>query len=199
MKGNNNKKLIFLIVTLIILLIIFVIELVSFDILKVNSGKYIEEGNKINKDNDVIDKEDNKINKDNDIIDKEDNSKKDKYFKVLFDEGNGNTIKSKKIKKNSVISSIDLYTPTKNGYVFIGWRLNGNIIDNNYKVTKDIVLKASWEKQDVDYNSVHVWTNNKGKIKVKVDQINIRESANVSSKDMGSVYSGEIYGATVRS
>ena len=56
-KENNNKKLIFLIVTLIILLIIFVIELVSFGILKVNSGKYLEEDNKINKDNDIIDKE----------------------------------------------------------------------------------------------------------------------------------------------
>ena len=74
---------------------------------------------------------------DEDIVDKE------IYYTISFDEDNGNEIKEEKQKANE---KIKLYTPSKEGYVFSGWLLNGISIDNDYIVTSDIKLKAEWLK-----------------------------------------------------
>ena len=42
-------------------------------------------------------------------------------------------------------------SPTKEGYKFVGWTNDeGNIIIKGTKVTKDLVLKANWIKNDVE-------------------------------------------------
>ena len=74
---------------------------------------------------------------DEDIVDKE------IYYTISFDEDNGNEIKEEKQKANE---KIKLYTPSKEGYVFSGWLLNGISIDNDYIVTSDIKLTAEWLK-----------------------------------------------------
>ena len=79
---------------------------------------------------------------DEDIVDKE------TYYTISFDEDNGNEIKEEKQKANE---KIKLYTPSKEGYVFSGWLLNGISIDNDYIVTSDIELKAKWLKEDTKY------------------------------------------------
>ena len=79
---------------------------------------------------------------DEDIVDKE------IYYTISFDEDNGNEIKEEKQKVNE---KIKLYTPSKEGYVFLGWLLNEISIDNNYIVTSDIKLKAKWLKENEVY------------------------------------------------
>ena len=79
---------------------------------------------------------------DEDIVDKE------IYYTISFDEDNGNEIKEEKQKANE---KIKLYTPSKEGYVFSGWLLNGISIDNDYIVTSDIEVKAKWLKEDTKY------------------------------------------------
>lgn len=76
---------------------------------------------------------------DEDIVDKE------TYYTISFDEDNGNEIKEEKQKVNE---KIKLYTPSKEGYVFSGWLLNGISIDNDYIVTSDIELKATWTDKE---------------------------------------------------
>jgi uncharacterized repeat protein (TIGR02543 family) len=41
--------------------------------------------------------------------------------------------------------------PTKEGYTFTGWTLNGNAFDFNTPITSNIVLQAVWEKQGTKY------------------------------------------------
>ena len=80
---------------------------------------------------------------DEDIVDKE------IYYTISFDEDNGNEIKEEKQKLNE---KIKLYTPSKEGYVFLGWLLNDDrLISDNYIVTSDIKLKAKWLKENEVY------------------------------------------------
>ena len=79
---------------------------------------------------------------DEDIVDKE------TYYTISFDEDNGNEIKEEKQKANE---KIKLYTPSKEGYVFLGWLLNNRLISDNYIVTSDIELKAKWLKENEVY------------------------------------------------
>ena len=80
---------------------------------------------------------------DEDIVDKE------IYYTISFDEDNGNEIKEEKQKVNE---KIKLYTPSKEGYVFLGWLLNDDrLISDNYIVTSDIKLKAKWLKENEVY------------------------------------------------
>ena len=68
-----------------------------------------------------------------------------KYYTVSFDldDGTGsinsvNVVEGNKLEKPS--------DPEKEGYIFTGWTLNGNIYDFDTKITSDITLKATWKK-----------------------------------------------------
>ncbi len=64
-------------------------------------------------------------------------------FTVTLDDKNGN------IKTISIISGETLEmpeTPTRYGYKFVEWRLNGKPYDFNTPVTGDITLEAVWEE-----------------------------------------------------
>lgn len=65
-------------------------------------------------------------------------------YTVKFDSDGGSSIKSQKVAKNAKASEPTV--PTKNGYKFLGWYLNDKLYSFNSTVTKNITLKAKWEK-----------------------------------------------------
>lgn len=65
-------------------------------------------------------------------------------YTVKFDSDGGSSIKSQKVAKNAKASEPTV--PTKNGYKFLGWYLNDKLYSFDSAVTKNITLKAKWEK-----------------------------------------------------
>ena len=49
-----------------------------------------------------------------------------------------------KVKKNATITKPE--DPTKDGYKFKEWQLNGNTFNFDTEITKDMELTAIWEK-----------------------------------------------------
>ncbi len=64
-------------------------------------------------------------------------------YTVDFDTNGGSAINSLKIDKNGLITRPA--DPTKDGYIFVGWYLNGKKFDFNTKVTGDMKLEARWK------------------------------------------------------
>lgn len=71
----------------------------------------------------------------------------DEKFEVSFDTDGGNDISSIEVEKDKTITKPA--DPTKSGYKFISWQLNGKDFDFTTKITKDIELTAKWEKTSV--------------------------------------------------
>lgn len=67
-----------------------------------------------------------------------------KTYKVTFDTDGGSKIAAKEVKENKVVSKPT--NPTKDGYLFKEWQLDGKAYDFSAKVTKDITLKAIYVK-----------------------------------------------------
>ncbi|WP_311479730.1 InlB B-repeat-containing protein [uncultured Anaerococcus sp.] len=64
---------------------------------------------------------------------------------VQFDTDGGNYIPAQKVKHDTAIGEVT--PPTKKGYLFVGWTLDGEIINpEEYKVTKDITLVAKYSE-----------------------------------------------------
>lgn len=63
---------------------------------------------------------------------------------VSFDSDGGSSVAAKKIKKGETVEMPK--EPTKAGYKFAGWTLNGEEFDFSKPVNGDITLKAKWEK-----------------------------------------------------
>lgn len=71
-------------------------------------------------------------------------------FAVVFDSAGGTTISNQIIDKgNRVTKPTD---PSKEGYIFKGWVLNGEFYDFTSIIASDIELKAKWEKVENDNN-----------------------------------------------
>lgn len=64
-------------------------------------------------------------------------------YVVSFDSNGGNAVDYQTIESGKTATAPQ--TPTKNGHVFAGWKLNGIDYDFNTPVTEDIKLVASWE------------------------------------------------------
>lgn len=67
-----------------------------------------------------------------------------KQYTVTFDSKGGNSIESQKITEGSTATKPG--APTKAGYTFIEWQLNGTTYNFNNKVMNDIKLEALWLK-----------------------------------------------------
>ena len=65
-------------------------------------------------------------------------------YTVKFDSDKGSSVSSQKVieKDKATVPK----TPTKSGYKFVEWQLNGKKYDFNTPVTKDITLKAVWRE-----------------------------------------------------
>ena len=64
-------------------------------------------------------------------------------YKVTFNSDGGSKVPAQDVT-NKVTKPSD---PTKSGYKFVEWRLNGKKFDFNTTITSDIELKAIWEKE----------------------------------------------------
>ena len=71
------------------------------------------------------------------------------YRTIIFNTDGGNTIKSIQVKDGETVT---LPTPTKEGYTFNGWTINGKPIDSSYEFDSDIILKATWVKKEEPEN-----------------------------------------------
>lgn len=68
------------------------------------------------------------------------------YFIVSFDSDGGSSVASQRIADGgTVIKPAD---PTRDGYTFLGWQLDGQDYSFNSKVSRSITLKAKWELID---------------------------------------------------
>lgn len=80
---------------------------------------------------------------------KQDNTIKDynpevKTYDVTFDSDGGTKVTTQVVKENEQATKPE--TPTKKGYKFVEWQLNKKAYNFEEKVTKDMTLKAKWEK-----------------------------------------------------
>ena len=77
-------------------------------------------------------------------------------YVVKFNSNGGSTVESQKINYGHLVSRP--YDPTKTGYLFDGWYLNGELFPfNSYQVFDSITLVAHWKK-----NTLNVTLNSNG-------------------------------------
>ena len=65
-------------------------------------------------------------------------------YTVKFDTAGGSSISSKTVEENKTVAKPT--NPTKSGYVFVKWQLEGKDYNFSTKVTKNITLKAVWRE-----------------------------------------------------
>lgn len=70
---------------------------------------------------------------------------KDKYS-VNFETGSEDAILTQFVDKNGTVK--EPLEPTKEGYIFKEWQLDGVAFDFNTKLDKDIILSAEWVKEE---------------------------------------------------
>jgi len=71
-----------------------------------------------------------------------------KKYTVTFD-ANGGTSVAKQSNIEEGKTATEPKDPTRTGYTFKGWLLNGKTFDFNTPITSNITLKADWKKDDV--------------------------------------------------
>ena len=72
-------------------------------------------------------------------------------YTISFDTNGGNTIDSQEVVKDEKI--IKPSNPTRKGYKFIEWQLDSKTFDFDTVITKNITLKAIWEKEVTQSNN----------------------------------------------
>ena len=70
-----------------------------------------------------------------------------KSFTVTFESNGGSEVESQKVEKGGTVSVPQ--TPTRDGYNFVAWYLNGFEYDFNTPVESDITLSASWQEGSI--------------------------------------------------
>lgn len=66
-------------------------------------------------------------------------------FTVTFDSDGGSEVAEQTVKYNK--KATQPKNPTKTGYVFLDWTLNGKVFKFTTKITADITLTATWAKE----------------------------------------------------
>lgn len=77
---------------------------------------------------------------------------KPKTYTITFDTDGGTVVPSQTVKDKG--TATEPTVPTKTGYEFKGWLLDGKPYDFTTSVTKDVTLKAKWEKTKVESYTV---------------------------------------------
>lgn len=72
----------------------------------------------------------------------------EKYYIVTFNTDGGTTIDSIKVKENSIINLPE--NPSKEGFKFLGWNIDGEELKKDMQVTKDITLTAIYSEVNSD-------------------------------------------------
>jgi len=71
-------------------------------------------------------------------------------YTVKFDSNGGNTIRTQYVEYGDYVDMPN--DPTRSGYYFEGWYLDGELYDFNDRVYEDLVLEAEWTK-NYNYNN----------------------------------------------
>lgn len=79
-------------------------------------------------------------------------------YNVSFDTDGGNKIESQVINKDEKVTKPT--NPTRDGYNFIEWQLNGKKFDFKQEINSDIKLTAKWEKIENSTNNSNKNENN---------------------------------------
>ena len=87
--------------------------------------------------------------------DKADSNKKEVRYDVVFDSDGGSKVEAKSVLENDVV--VKPTNPTKEGYIFASWQLDGKDYDFSTKVTKNITLKAHWIKSEIKKLYTYSW------------------------------------------
>ena len=67
-------------------------------------------------------------------------------YTVEFNTDGGNAVSSVRVKKNKTVEKPT--DPTKEGYKFVSWQLNGVDYDFTMPITDNIKLTAKWEETE---------------------------------------------------
>ena len=73
----------------------------------------------------------------------------EKEITVSFDTDGGSTINPLVVQEDGLIKKPA--NPTKKGYTFVKWQLDGKDFDFNTQITKNITLTAVWEEEETKY------------------------------------------------
>lgn len=101
-------------------------------------------------------------------------------YTVTFDSDGGTSVEEQIVSKDNTVIAPD--NPTKDGYTFVEWQLDGKKYDFNTKVVENIVLKARWEKVETDSNATKTNTE-------VVEKNNNTEEKKCESKKFSKKYS----------
>lgn len=92
-------------------------------------------------------------------------------FTVAFNTGGASNIPSQKVKEGDKATRPT--DPKRTGYTFTGWQLNGKDYDWNTPITTDIILTATWQKNETPkpvFYTVKFDTGNGSKIDLQTIQ-----------------------------
>lgn len=78
-------------------------------------------------------------------------------YSVYFETGTEEIILTKYVSKNNKVE--EPIEPTKEGFIFKEWQIDGKTYDFNEKITKDIILTAKWIKEE--YVTINFYESNK--------------------------------------
>ena len=98
-------------------------------------------------------------------------------YTIIFDSNGGTNVESVIITNEEKLVLPD--EPTKDGYIFNGWLLNGVIIDAELVIDKDLTLIADWIREEVKTYKV-IFEYNNGTQKLEID---VEENTKVSKPD----------------
>ena len=66
-------------------------------------------------------------------------------YTVTFNSDGGSAVESVRVKKNKTVTKPA--TPTKKGYKFVSWQVDGTDFDFTAPITTDLKLTAKWEAE----------------------------------------------------
>ncbi len=89
-------------------------------------------------------------------------------YTVKFDSDGGTAVSSQTIKSGEKVK--EPANPTKNGYTFKEWQLNGTKYNFNNAVISDITLKAVWEKKTSNNYTISLSYGNVKSLSVKCNE-----------------------------
>lgn len=78
----------------------------------------------------------------------EEDEEETEEYTIDFDSDGGTQVSSIKVKEGE--KAIKPTNPTKDGYSFVSWQLDGKDYDFDLIITKDLELLAKWEKKTTD-------------------------------------------------
>lgn len=147
-------------------------------------------------------KKDNQTNSQQEKKQNESSEKKVNKYTVTFNSNGGSTVSSQTITEGSKASKPS--NPTKSGYTFGGWTLNGQTYDFNTPVSGNITLVATWNAKSYtvkvsavdDYSPARILSVYENDTKITVKEIKYSDGTYLCSGSNSNVNKNVIVGET---